>query len=126
MEAFMQRPVLTETEIHSSIRDRVGAPNEALAEVQSAVKAHDVVVVGMKQNPHPKRARAALEKKGVPFHYLEYGSYLGQWRKRLTLKMWTGWPTFPMVFVKGVFVGGADELEKLILSHELDSLSKAL
>jgi monothiol glutaredoxin len=121
----MQRPILTEAEIHSSIRDRVGAPNEALAEVQSAVKAHDVVVVGMKQNPHPKRARAALEKKGVPFHYLEYGSYLGEWRKRLTLKMWTGWPTFPMVFVKGVFVGGADEIEKLISSHELDSLLKA-
>jgi glutaredoxin-related protein len=33
--------------------------------------------------------------------------------------MWAGWPTFPMVFVKGVLVGGASELEKLIASGEL-------
>jgi monothiol glutaredoxin len=33
--------------------------------------------------------------------------------------MWTGWPTFPMVFAKGVLVGGAGELEKLLASGEL-------
>jgi monothiol glutaredoxin len=35
------------------------------------------------------------------------------------LKMWTGWPTFPMVFVKGVLVGGATDVEALIASGEL-------
>jgi glutaredoxin-related protein len=33
--------------------------------------------------------------------------------------MWTGWQTFPMVFVKGVLVGGADHLKRLIESGEL-------
>ena len=33
--------------------------------------------------------------------------------------MWSGWQTFPMVFVKGVLIGGADDLEKLIASGEL-------
>lgn len=33
--------------------------------------------------------------------------------------MWTGWQTFPMVFVKGVLVGGASELDKLVKSGEL-------
>jgi len=28
--------------------------------------------------------------------------------------MWTGWPTFPMIFVKGTLVGGADDVIKLI------------
>jgi glutaredoxin-related protein len=36
--------------------------------------------------------------------------------------MWAGWPTFPMVFVKGVLVGGASELEKLIASGELKEM----
>lgn len=36
--------------------------------------------------------------------------------------MWTGWPTLPMVFVKGVLVGGADDLEKLIARGELKAL----
>jgi glutaredoxin-related protein len=32
--------------------------------------------------------------------------------------MWTGWSTFPMVFIKGVLVGGASELQQLIDSGE--------
>jgi monothiol glutaredoxin len=36
--------------------------------------------------------------------------------------MWSGWPTFPMVFVKGSLVGGAEELGKLIQSGELKRL----
>jgi len=32
---------------------------------------------------------------------------------------WTGWPTFPMVFVKGVLVGGAEDLARLIEKGEL-------
>jgi monothiol glutaredoxin len=118
----MQRPVLNEDRVHPSIRERLGAPNATLAEVQSAVATHDVVVVGMSQNPHPRRAREALSKKGVPFHYLSYGSYLGEWRRRLVLKMWTGWPTFPMVFVKGTLIGGASELQQLIDTGELDRM----
>jgi len=36
--------------------------------------------------------------------------------------MWTGWPTFPMVFVKGVLVGGAGDLAKIIASGELKKM----
>jgi monothiol glutaredoxin len=121
----MPRSILDETRIHAAIHDQIGGRDGVLAEVQSAVAAHDVVVVGISQNPHPRRARAALANKGVAFHYLSYGSYLGEWRKRLVLKMWTGWPTFPMVFVKGTFVGGANDLQKLIDSGELDRMLTA-
>ena len=36
------------------------------------------------------------------------GNYASKWRERLAIKMWTGWPTFPQVFVRGTFVGGRD------------------
>lgn len=81
---------------------------ETLREVEEAVAAHDVVVVGMAQNPHVRNVRRALDDAGVAYHYLEYGSYLGAWRQRLAIKMWSGWPTFPQVFVKGTLVGGED------------------
>ena len=84
-----------------------------------AVDTNDVVVVGMGLNPFPKKARKALEAAGQPFRYLEYGNYLNTWRERNALKMWTGWPTFPMVFVKGTLIGGASDLQKLIDSGEL-------
>ena len=119
----MPRAVLSEDRIHASIRERVADHHaDIVREVDEATRKHDVVVVGMKQNPHPRRARRALAAHGVSFHYLEYGSYLSTWRRRTALKMWTGWPTFPMVFVKGTLVGGANEIERLIASGELDRM----
>ena len=68
---------------------------------------------------------AALAAAGVAHEYIELGSYFSQWRLRNALKMWTGWPTFPMVFVRGTLVGGADDLRRLINSGELQALLKA-
>jgi glutaredoxin-related protein len=91
-------------------------------EVQEALVAHPVVVVGMRQNPLVRKARQALTAAGMSFQYIEHGSYLSQWRRRNALKMWTGWPTFPMVFVKGTLIGGYDERAKLIAGGELKAM----
>ncbi len=121
----MARPVLDESRIHSAIRDKLaGYRNDVVKEVQDALAANAVVVVGMRQNPFPRKARKLLDAKGVAYKYLEYGSYLSEWRRRLAIKMWAGWPTLPMVFVKGVLVGGADDLERLLASGELERMLK--
>jgi glutaredoxin-related protein len=70
----------------------------------------------------PKHARKILDNERIAYQYLEYGSYFAGWRRRNALKMWTGWPTFPMVFVKGVLVGGAADLARLHASGELQKL----
>ena len=119
----MPRTVLDEGRLHSAIRDKVvNLHADIVHNVQSASMSNPVLVVGMAQNPFCRKARARLEAAGVAHHYLEYGSYFSQWRDRNALKMWTGWPTFPMVFVKGSLVGGADEIGKLIDSGELNRL----
>ena len=116
----MPRTILPESQIHPAVREKIASyRTDVLKEVQAAVAANDIVVVGMRMNPFPKKARKALDAAGIAYKYLEYGSYLGEWRRRLALKMWTGWPTFPMVFVKGVLVGGADDLARLIESGKL-------
>ena len=116
----MSRPLLPESRVDPAIREVIAANHrDIIDEVEAAVAAHAVVVVGMKQNPFPRRARKALTAAGVEFHYLEYGSYLSTWRRRTALKIWSGWPTFPMIFVKGVLVGGADDLAALQSSGEL-------
>ena len=119
----MSRSILDEAHIHPAIRGRIETNHaDIVREVQAAIAANPVVVVGMKQNPFPRKARQALDARGIAYKYLEYGSYLRGWRRRNALKMWTGWPTFPMVFVKGVLVGGANDLERLIASQELARL----
>ena len=122
----MTRPILDDAHIHPAIRERIAASHaDIVREVQAALAAHAVVVVGMAQNPFPRKARKLLDSAGTPYHYLEYGSYLSQWRRRSALKMWSGWQTFPMVFVRGVLVGGAQELQQLIERGELATLLKA-
>lgn len=116
----MPRSILPEDQIHPGVREKVGKYHATIVdEVKAAIAAHDIVVVGMAMNPHPRRARKALKQRGLAHHYLEYGSYFGSWRRRNALKMWTGWPTFPMCFHKGVLVGGADELIALLESGAL-------
>jgi monothiol glutaredoxin len=120
----MGRSILDEAHIHPAIREII-ANNHAdiVREVQAAIAQSDIVVVGMAQNPMPKKAKKLLDRQQLGYKYLEYGSYLSDWRRRNALKMWTGWPTFPMVFVKGVLVGGANDLQKLIESGELAQLA---
>ena len=119
----MSRAILEENRIHPAIREKIAGLNaDIVREVQEAAAAHAVVVVGMRQNPMPRHARKLLDMHRIPYQYLEYGSYLGGWRRRNALKLWTGWPTFPMVFVKGVLVGGAEDLARLHASGKLAKL----
>jgi monothiol glutaredoxin len=119
----MSRSILDEAHIHPSIRETI-ANNHAdiVQEVQAAIAQNDIVVVGMGQNPFPKKARKLLDRQRLAYNYLEYGNYLSGWRRRNALKMWTGWPSFPMVFVKGVLVGGANDLQKLVETGALAQL----
>lgn len=119
----MPRSILDESRIHPAIRERVATHQLTIVkEVQAAVAQHAVVVVGMGLNPFPKKACKQLDAAGVAHHYMEYGNYFSLWRARNALKLWTGWPTFPMVFVKGTLVGGANDVQKLITSGELKTL----
>ena len=116
----MPRAILDEARIHPAVRAKIAVHHaDIVHEVEAAAAANDVLVIGMKQNPMPRKARRALDARGIPYKYLEYGSYFNTWRRRNALKMWTGWPTFPMIFVKGVLIGGAADLERLIESGEL-------
>ena len=119
----MPRSILDESRLHPAVREQVVHWHaDIVHNVQAAAASNPVLVVGMAQNPFVRRARRALQDAKQPFHYLQYGSYLSEWRRRNALKMWTGWPTFPMVFVRGVLIGGYSDLKALIESGELKRL----
>lgn len=116
----MQRPVLEAARLHPAIRERVATHHaDIVHNVQAASMSNPILVVGMAWNPHCRRARRLLRDAGLAHQYLEFGSYLTQWRRRNALKMWSGWPTFPMVFAKGVLLGGCADLQRLLDSGEL-------
>jgi glutaredoxin-related protein len=94
---------------HSSVVD----------EVASAVTKNKVVVVGMSANPFVKKACKALEEKNITYKYLGYGGYLSKWKERLAIKLWSGWPTYPQVFIDGKLIGGAMDLKRLIAEGKI-------
>ena len=119
----MPRLLISENAVHPSIRQKIADSHaDVVQQVTAAIHQHAVVVVGMAGNPVVGKARKALDAAGVKHRYLGFGSYVSQWRRRNALKMWSGWPTFPMVFVNGVLVGGADDLQQLMDSGELKAM----
>ena len=119
----MPRHLLDEAQLHPAIRNKVETNRRDIVdEVIATTEKNPVVVVGMAHNPHCYKVRNSLNAASVEFTYLEYGNYLKEWRRRNALKMWTGWPTFPMVFIHGNLVGGAADVAALIASGELPGL----
>jgi glutaredoxin-related protein len=109
-----ERPMLSPDKVSEAAKSHIaGFHRSTVDEVVAAVQRDRVVVVGMAQNPFVKKARQLLDQEGVKYTYLEYGSYLSKWKERLAIKLWAGFPTFPMVFINGVLEGGHDNLVKL-------------
>lgn len=119
----MARPVVDHAHVHPSVQEEYASFHAPIIkEVTDAVGRDKVVVIGMATNPFVKKARRLLEAQGVAFTYLEYGGYTSMWKPRLAIKMWSGWPTFPQVFVQGKLVGGFKNLEKLVQNNQLQQL----
>ncbi|MBK7827904.1 glutaredoxin [Nannocystis sp.] len=117
------RPLHPESARTSHVADKMaGFHAGVVAQVRDAVGRDAVVVVGMAQNPFVKKVRRALDEAGVPFTYLEFGSYVSAWKERLAIKMWSGWPTFPQVFVRGTLIGGNDETRAAIADGALKQM----
>jgi glutaredoxin-related protein len=110
----MDQPRLAADKVGPTALNVVANFHRSLVDTVAATVAKDpVVLVGMSQNPVVKKARKILDGEGIKYTYLEYGSYFSQWKERLAIKLWAGFPTFPMVFINGSLVGGASEIEKL-------------
>lgn len=98
---------------------------DVVDQVRKSIAENDIVVVGMAWNPHVPKARKALDEAGLQHTYLEFGNYLSGWKQRLALKIWAGWPTFPMVFVKGTLVGGNTDVRAALADGSLRAMLDA-
>lgn len=114
------RPLLDDDHKTDHVRRQIASFHaDIVAQVAEAVSSQPVVIVGMTVNPFVKRARKALAAAGIEFTYLEYGGYTSQWKQRLAIKLWSGWQTFPQVFVNGTLIGGNQELQGMLADGSL-------
>jgi len=97
--------------------------------IDAIIKAEPVTVF-MKGTPHlimcgnSDRALRALREAGAPVTTVDV---LPDPQIRQELSALSGWPTIPQVFVRGELIGGADIVQELAESGELEQkLEQAL
>ncbi len=114
------RALLADDKIAAAAREKMASFHKGFViDVVAAVAAEHIVVVGMAQNPFVGRAHRALKKAGIAYKALDHGSYFSGYHARLAVKLWSGYPTFPQVFVDGMLIGGCSDLEALIAAGTL-------
>jgi monothiol glutaredoxin len=90
--------------------------------IQEVIDSSDVAIF-MKGTPamvmcgNSDRALGALRRAGAPITAVDV---LPDMQIRQELSAISGWPTIPQVFVKGELVGGADIVEEMERSGELE------
>jgi monothiol glutaredoxin len=96
--------------------------SELRERIQEVIESEDVALF-MKGRPdvvmcgNSARALEALRAAGAPVTAVDI---LPDPRIRQELSELSGWPTIPQVFVKGDLIGGADIVEELAASGELE------
>ena len=91
-------------------------------QIKQIVETEDVALF-MKGTPqlvmcgNSHRALEALRRAGAPVTTVDV---LPDPRIREELSAFSGWPTIPQVFVRGELVGGADIVEELAASGQLE------
>ncbi len=101
---------------------------EMKTRLENDVKENDVVIYMKGTGDFPMcgfSARAAGVLKAVGVKFADF-NILEDDNLRLGLKVFSEWPTFPQVYVKGQFLGGSDILMEMYESGELQELVKDL
>jgi len=96
------------------------------AEIDAVVKSNDVLLF-MKGTPKMPMCGFSgqvvqiLNHLGVPFKGV---NILENDELRQGVKDYSNWPTFPQLYIKGEFVGGADITREMFQAGELQTLLK--
>ena len=96
--------------------------SELREQIENVIQTEDVALF-MKGTPqfvmcgNSSRALEALRQAGAPVTTVDV---LPDPRIRQELSAISSWPTIPQVFVRGELIGGADIVEQLALSGELE------
>jgi monothiol glutaredoxin len=111
----MPRKILPESSIHPEALKFISTNHaDTINEIIATIAKNKIVIIGMGQNPVVKSAKKFLDEKNLEYTVLSYGNYFSKWKQRLAIKLWSGWPTYPQVFIDGKLIGGRDELVQFL------------
>ena len=104
--------------------------SDAQQRIDTLVKSNEVLLFMKGNASFPQcgfsgRAIQILKACGVDTKTIKTVNVLEDDGIRQGIKEYSNWPTIPQLYVKGEFIGGADILNEMFESGELQSLLKA-
>ncbi len=78
----------------------------------------EVVIYSTEYCPYCMRARALLDRKGVPYHEIRIDQ---EPQRRAEMEQRSGRTTVPQIFIDDFHVGGYDDMAELDMEDGLDS-----
>lgn len=98
--------------------------NKSFEFIQNEIQNHKVVlfIKGTKEMPYcgfSATVVSIFSKLGMKFHDVDV---LTNPDLRQSLKIFSDWPTFPQVYIKGEFLGGCDIIKEMYQNGDLEKL----
>ena len=80
----------------------------------------DIVVIGVQLSPQNSQVRALLQFTNHTAKEIYLRPWMLNKHKKLAVMLWSGWPTFPQIFIRGMLIGGEQELRRAIHNGDFD------
>ena len=81
---------------------------------------YGIVVIGVKFSPKNIYVNSLLQNTDHNVKELYLRPWMLDKDKKLAVMLWSGWPTFPQIFIRGMLIGGEQELRRAIRNGEFD------
>lgn len=96
--------------------------------IRSEIESHDIVLYMNGTPVFPQCSASAqasqiLDLTGFPYKSIDVSQDSGI---REGMRKFSNWPTFPQIYVAGIFLGGADVLREMYQTGELQKILEEL
>lgn len=95
---------------------------ELLTNLANQIETDTVVVIDISNGAYIEKIDSIFRMKGLEISYVEVGTPFTKIQERDAIKAWSGWHTFPQIFVNGYLIGGHEELRKAFDDGTLDKI----
>jgi glutaredoxin-related protein len=82
-----------------------------LTSISVSVEKNTCVVITIENGPYTRQILEILKDNGIEVQLIEIGTPFTKIKEREMVKIWSGWDSFPQIYLNGFLLGGYEELK---------------
>jgi glutaredoxin-related protein len=85
--------------------------DDLLTSISVSVEKNTCVVITIENGPYTRQILEILKENGIEVQLIEIGTPFTKIKEREMVKIWSGWDSFPQIYLNGFLLGGYEELK---------------